>query len=97
MTTAYLIKFFTVMISMMLADVCWTKYFMKVADKNALHASFWGSIIILFGAVSTTSYVEDHTLILPAVLGAFIGTYITIKYKSKQDEVEKTDNKVTAL
>jgi hypothetical protein len=70
---------------------------MKVADKNALHASFWGSIIILFGAVSTTSYVEDHTLILPAVLGAFIGTYITIKYKSKQDEVEKTDNKVTAL
>ena len=97
MTTTYLIKFFTVMISMMLADVCWTKYFMKVADKNALQAGFWGSIIILFGAISTTSYVDDHTLIIPAVLGAFIGTYITIKHKAKTDNGEKNTEKATAL
>ena len=96
LTTTYLIKFFTVMISMMLADVCWTKYFMKVADKQALQAGFWGSIIILFGAISTTSYVDDHTLIIPAVIGAFLGTYITVKHKAKQENVEKV-TKATAL
>lgn len=69
------------MLSMTLADVCWTLYFMKVSEKKALQSAFWGSIIILFGAVSTTSYVNDHSLVLAAILGAFIGTYVTVRYK----------------
>lgn len=82
MDLVYVYKFLSVMIAMALADVCWTLYFMKVSEKKALQAAFWGSIIILFGAISTTSYVEDNTLIFAAVIGAFIGTYVTIKMKS---------------
>ena len=79
------------MFSMMFADVCWTLYFMKVADKKAFQAAMWGSIIILFGAISTTSYVSDHTLIIPAVLGAFLGTYLTIKYKNNKENDEQSN------
>lgn len=85
----YTIKFLTVMVAMTLADVCWTLYFMKVAEKKAFQAGVWGSVIILFGAVSTTSYVHDQSLIVAAVIGAFIGTYLTIKYKNKYAEAEK--------
>ena len=97
MTTTYLIKFITVMISMMLADVCWTLYFMKIAEKKAVQAAAWGSIIILFGAISTTSYVDDHSLIIAAVIGAFLGAYATIRFKNNKEANEKVDNKVTAL
>lgn len=93
----YILKFMSVMIAMMLADVCWTLYFMKIAEKKAAQAAAWGSIIILFGAISTTSYVDDHSLIVAAVIGAFIGTYATIKYKNNKESNEKIDNKATAL
>lgn len=89
MTTEYILKFMTVMLSMALADVCWTLYFMKVAEKKAVQAAFWGSIIILFGAISTTSYVDDHSLVIAAVVGAFLGTYATIKFKANKESNEK--------
>ncbi len=93
----YILKFLSVMVAMMLADVCWTLYFMKIAEKKAAQAAVWGSVIILFGAISTTSYVDDHSLIIAAVIGAFIGTYATIKYKNNKEANEKIDSKVTAL
>lgn len=73
------------MISMILADICWTKFFMKVAEKKAIPAGIWSASIILFGAVVTTEYVHDRTLIIAAMLGAFIGTAITVYWKNKTD------------
>ena len=84
LTTEYLIKFLTVMISMILADICWATYFIKVSEKHSLKAGMWSVLIILFGAVCTTEYVQDKTLIIAAMLGAFIGSYITVeRSKSK--------------
>jgi len=84
MTTIYAIKFLTVMGSMILADVCWTRYFMTVADKKAIPAGLWSSAIILFGAICTTEYVNDRSLIIAAILGAFIGSAATVYHKNKQ-------------
>ena len=86
MTTAYAIKFITVMISMILADACWTKYFMTVAEKKAIPAGLWSAAIILFGAICTTEYVNDRSLIIAAALGAFIGSALTVIHKVKQEE-----------
>jgi hypothetical protein len=78
-SVAYLIKFLTVMLSMILADICWTKYFMVIADRKVLAAGIWSAAIILFGAICTTEYVTDRTLIVAAMLGAFIGSSLTVK------------------
>lgn len=89
MTTAYAIKFITVMFAMIIADVCWAQYFIKVSERKALAAGSYGSVIVFLGAVSTVNYVHDSTLLIAAVLGAFIGSYGTVLYNNKKSNTTK--------
>ena len=81
---AFVIKFLLVMIAMIIADVCWTYYFIKVEERKAIAAGVWSSLIIVASSFITTSYVEDKSLIIAAVIGAFIGTASTVYFKKKK-------------
>ncbi len=81
----YLIKFILVMLAMVVADVCWTFYFIKVEERKVIASGIWSSLIIIASAFITTSYVEDRSLVPAAVLGAFIGTAGTVYYKKKKE------------
>ena len=81
----YLIQFTLVFVAMALADVCWTYYFIKIDERKSVAAGIWGSLIYLCGAFGVLSYTQDKTLIIAAVLGSFVGTYLTIEYKKKKE------------
>lgn len=81
----YVIKFILVMVAMIVADVCWTFYFMKVEERKYIGAGVWSALIIVASAFITTSYIEDKTLVPAAVLGAFLGTAGTVYYKKKKE------------
>lgn len=85
----YLVKFILVMLAMIIADVCWTFYFIKVEERKEIASGIWSSLIIVSSAFITTSYVEDKSLIPAAVLGAFIGTAGTVWYKKKNEQNDK--------
>ncbi len=80
----YIIKFILVVIAMIVADVCWTYYFIKVEERKAIAAGIWSALIIVASSFITTSYVEDRSLVPAAVIGAFIGTAGTVWYKNKK-------------
>ena len=82
---SYLFSFLFVFLAITIADVCWTFYFIKIEERKSVAAGIWGSIIYICGAFSVLSYTQDKTLIIPAVLGAFIGTYFTIEYKKRKE------------
>ena len=82
----FITKFILVMLAMIIADVCWTYYFLKVEERKAIAAGIWSSLIIVASSFITTSYVEDKRLILASVLGAFIGTAGTVWYKRKKEK-----------
>jgi O-antigen/teichoic acid export membrane protein len=82
---SYPIQFILVMFAMVIADVCWTYYFIKVEERKAVASGIWSSLIILASAFITTSYVEDKSLVPAAVIGAFIGTASTVWYKRKKE------------
>lgn len=82
----FAIKFITVMFAMILADICWAMYFIEVDKRRPIPAGLWGSTIILFGAFTTVHYVEDHRLLIAAILGAFIGTAGTVFWKKRKEE-----------
>lgn len=84
----YTIKFFIVMIAMIATDVCWTVYFMKVEERKSIGAGVWSSLIMLAGAIVTTNYVDDKTLLVPALIGAFIGTAATVEYKRRKEKIK---------
>ena len=85
MNWIYLIKFTSIIISVALADICWVYYFIKVEERKAMAASIWSTIIVALGAFSVENYVNDNTFVLAAMIGAFIGTYISIKYKKTKE------------
>ena len=85
----YILKFILVTLAMIIADVCWTFYFIKVEERKVIASGIWSSLIIVSSAFITTSYVEDKSLIPAAVLGAFIGTAGTVWYKKKTEQNDK--------
>ena len=89
MTLLYCLKFVGVMLSMILADISWTYYFMKVEERSSFSASMWSSLIIVFGMFTTMNYVDDRSLSIAAIIGAFIGTYIAIEMKKKKEKKVK--------
>ncbi len=74
---------------MALADVCWTLYFIDVEERRAHPAAFWSAMIILVTAFTVTNYVENKIYIAAAFLGAYFGTYVTIRWKLKKENEMK--------
>ncbi len=75
--------FILVMAAVALADVFWTLYFIATEQRKAVAAAAWSASIVLLSAYTVTEYVHDRKLVIAAVLGAFIGTYATVRFKKK--------------
>jgi NADH:ubiquinone oxidoreductase subunit 3 (subunit A) len=82
---SYTIQFILVMLAMIVADICWTMYFIEVDRRKVWASGMWSAVIIIASAFITTSYVHDKSLVPAAALGAFIGTAATVYYKKKKE------------
>lgn len=71
-----------VMGSVAVADVFWTGFIAKVGEGRALAAGAFSAAIILMGSITTFSYLESRLYVVPAALGAFLGTYVTVWHKA---------------
>ena len=76
----YLVTFFAIF----LLDVVYTYYLRCVATDNVLGASFWSVACYILGSVAVISYTTNHWLVLPALAGAFCGTYAGMKLKKRE-------------
>lgn len=91
-----IVKFFLVMIAIAIVDVFWTWYIQFSGDRKAFKAAGASTMIMFIGAFATTNYVHDNILILAAGIGAFLGTYFTVKFtKRKVDEPVKESKPTT--
>lgn len=82
-------KFLLIMMAMALADVFWTLYFIDVEGRKAHPASLWSAMIILVTSFTVTNYVENQIYIFAAFIGAYLGTYLTIKWKRRIESGEE--------
>jgi hypothetical protein len=80
--------YIAIFLSTLAADFAWTKYNMHSAAKHAHRAAAWSATIILFGAINVMSYTANHWLVIPALLGAYVGTYLAIWWE-KRGQVEE--------
>jgi len=82
-----ILEFLGVLILVAIADIFWTKYIMSVNDGNALFAGFWSSAIMAAimaaSVISVSAYVGDNRMKLAAILGAFIGAFVAVRFKRK--------------
>ena len=64
-------------------DFICAKYIAHTSKNNAIKASCYAALLTVIGGMVTIAYVEDHRMMIPAALGALVGTYIAIKLDKK--------------
>ncbi len=64
-----------VFLGLIVLDFIWVGYVKSVQKHQPLHSGLWASVMITVSGFVTISYVTDHTLLIPAALGAFVGTW----------------------
>lgn len=64
----------------------WASGIKAIACNRALAASLWSGFITLAAAVSIISYNINNWLLIPATLGSMMGTYLSVKLKSNEDQ-----------
>lgn len=62
-----------------IADVVWAEWARAVADKRPIRAGLFSAGIILCGTYATVEIVKDHWLFVPALAGAFLGTWGSVR------------------
>lgn len=84
------LSFLIVFLAAFVTDICWAFYVNRVKEGKALSSGIWAVFLFLTGSVATTAYVTNPWYLVPAAVGAFAGTVITVWYNSFERKVEET-------
>lgn len=79
----FILKCAAVFVLVAFTDFLWAQYIKHTATSAAFKSAVYAAAIYLLGAGVAISYINDHRMIAPAVLGAFVGTYLSAKYGKK--------------
>ena len=78
--------FLLIVLVMILADICWVFYFINIDERNSVKSGLWGIMVYVCSAVSIANYIDNNVYIVAAVLGSFIGTYISVEFKKWKEK-----------
>lgn len=76
---AYLIVF----LAMFALDFVWAYYTRAVTSGHAAKAAAWATGIILLSGTAQIGYTQNAWLLIPAMLGAFGGTYAALRLTTR--------------
>lgn len=82
-------SYFVVFAGTFLLDVMWTLYVRGAAAGHPQRAGLASIGITLCSGMVTLEYIQDHTLLVPAALGAYGGTLLPI-YLSRRAATRAT-------
>jgi hypothetical protein len=71
-------RYIAVFFAVAFADWLWTRYIVTAAAGQALPAASYSAAIVVVGAFVTLSYVKDRRYLIPATIGAFVGTWLSV-------------------
>lgn len=57
-------------------DFVWALYTKHITANNGTTAGLLSAAVILLNGLGTISFTEDHWMLIPAAIGAFVGTWI---------------------
>lgn len=61
-------------------DILYALYVLCVSRKQAVAASAISSVLYSLGAYGIMTYLHNPWYVMPLACGAFLGTYIAVKY-----------------
>ena len=76
----YVVTFFAIFF----LDVVNAWYIKAISDDRPFVASVWAILVTLASCVAIINYTRDNMMIIPALVGAFVGTYVGIIIKKRK-------------
>lgn len=70
----------------MFVSYMWAKSVKAISQDKAVKAAISSVILSISGAISIIGYTTNKWLLIPAILGGGIGTYLAVKYKKDDDK-----------
>lgn len=70
----------TVFVVYVFFDILYALYVLCVSRKQAVSASLISSVLYSLGAYGVMSYLHNPWYLIPLACGAFIGTYVAVRY-----------------
>jgi hypothetical protein len=77
--TVWWLKFIGVAMATAVTHACWTRWAVCVSAGAPLEAALWDAAIVLCGSVSIFAFVSDWRFVPAAMVGAFAGTYLSVR------------------
>jgi hypothetical protein len=74
-------EYLAAFLAMFFTDMFYTYYLTAVEKSRAIAASLWAGVLYLLGALIVVGYTRDVWLLVPAVIGGIVGTYVGVKLK----------------
>ena len=74
-------EYIAAFLAMFFTDMFYTYYLTAIEKNRAGMASVWAGVLYLLGALIVVGYTRDVWLLVPAVLGGIVGTYVGVKVK----------------
>jgi hypothetical protein len=72
-------KWVVVFFGMAALDYIWAKYTHAVTARRAHLAALLSMVIMACNVTVTVSYIHDIWLVIPTMLGAWLGTFIAVQ------------------
>ncbi len=76
-----MIDYILTFLAVFFLDLIYTRYLKCVQDNKPFMASFWSMFCYLGASIAIINFTENHLLLIPALIGAFVGTYVGMKIK----------------
>lgn len=70
----------TVFVVYVFFDILYALYVICVSRRQALAASGISAVLYSLGAYGVMNYLHNPLYLIPLAIGAFIGTYVAVKY-----------------
>lgn len=80
------IKYFLVFSAMIVTDYIWSEWMKSVSENKPFRAGLFSVGTVLAGSFVIISYIENPKYLIPACLGAFVGTYISVKMNERKQK-----------
>jgi hypothetical protein len=75
-----MIKYIVIFLALVFTDIIWALYIRWSASGKAFRAGISSIFIYVIGAFTFGEFIKDVWIVVPAGLGCFVGTYVTIKW-----------------
>lgn len=82
-----IVSWIEIFLGMVVIDLIYAIYTKQIQKDNAVFASFSATAIYIINALVVIGFVNNMWLIIPAGLGAFVGTYLGVKINTYKKDL----------